>query len=77
MCGPSIRGALGEGEHACAVGSYRSGTIHADRVINRTTGAVITASPATSTPVRIGLVVTAIAAVVFVIFMISIFTSHP
>jgi hypothetical protein len=77
MRGPSIRGGLGEGEHACASGSYHSGTIHADRVINRTTGAVITASPATSTPVRIGLVVTAIAAVFLVIFMISIATSHP
>ena len=77
MRGPSIRGGLGEGEHACVAGGYRSGTIHADRVINRTTGAVITASPATSTPVRIGLVVTAIAAVFFVIFMISIATSHP
>jgi hypothetical protein len=77
MRGPSIRGGLGEGENACAVGSYRSGTIHADRVINYTTGAIVTASPVTSTPVRIGLVVTAIAAVFFVIFMISIFTSHP
>jgi hypothetical protein len=77
MRGPSIRGGLGEGEHACAVGRYSSGTIHADQVINRTTGAVITASPRTSTPVRIGLVITAIAAVFFVIFMISIFTSHP
>jgi hypothetical protein len=75
--GPSIRGGLSEGEHASAVGSYRSGTIHADRIINHTTRAVITASPATSMPARIGVAVTAIAAIFFVIFMISIATSHP
>jgi hypothetical protein len=77
MRGPSIRGVLSEGENASAAGSYRSGTIHADRIINRTTGAVITASPTTSAPARIGLVVTAIAAIFFVILMISIATSHP
>lgn len=72
MRGPSIAGVLSEGENASAVGSYRSGIIYADRIINRTTGAVITASPTTSTPARIGLVVTAIMAVIFIIFMISI-----
>jgi hypothetical protein len=68
MRGPSIHGGLSEGEHACAAGSYRSGTIHADRIINRTTGAVITASPVTSTPERIGFAITAIGVVIFFVF---------
>jgi hypothetical protein len=77
MRGPSIRGVLSEGENASAAGSYRSGTIHADRIINRTTGAVITATPETSMPARIGLVIVAVGIIVFIIVMISTGTSHP
>jgi hypothetical protein len=71
MRGPSISGALSEGENAYVVGSYGFGTIRADRIINRTTGAVITASRAITKLTIIGWALTAIVAITFIIFMIS------
>lgn len=71
MRGPSISGVLSEGENAYVAGSYGSGTIRADHIINRTTGAVITASRAITKSTIVGWVFTAIVAIIFIIFMIS------
>jgi hypothetical protein len=77
MRGPSISGGLSEGENAYVEGNYGSGTIRADRIVNRTTGAVITASRAITRSTIIGWVFTAIVAIIFIIFMISVSTHHP